>query len=247
MLTRRAAGLGLLAAPLIGTLPRAAWAQDDQQGLDQLEYPPFELIGAPSLFGYEPATAVEIAKAKLIVNNTRKGPAPIDVAKHFVVRFAASDPEAIAQWPRPSRWNPLIVEFFNATSTKANSDMVAWCAAFANWCIERAGRKGTRSASSQSFLSSGLKKTQSPRRGDLAVWTCYDSRNRSLGLGHVAFFEGPGDGKTVDVIGGNQSKDGHSSIISARAYPVFDRKVTRGIGGKRVPCTMKFNTYLALS
>ena len=249
MLTRRCASFGLLTTPVILAWPKAALSQEnqgEQESLDQLDYPQFELLDAPSLFGNRPATAAQIAEARLIVNNTPTGPSPIDVAQSFVDRFAASDPEAIAQWPRPSNWNPLVVNFFGATSTKANNDMIAWCAAFANWCLERAGRSGSRSASSQSFLASRFRKTATPKRGDLALWTCYDVRQRSLGLGHVAFYNGPRDDRHIDVIGGNQSKDNHSSIISEVKFPIYDRMVTRGVNGRRVPCIMKFNTYVSV-
>lgn len=246
---RRNFTIGLVTAPIAMALSSRLFAQtEDDEIFDQLEYPPFDLIDAPTLMGNRPPTAEQIAKAKLIVNTTPKGPAPIDVAQSFVDRFYVSDPNAISQWPRPSNWNPLVVQFFGATSTKANNDMIAWCAAFANWCLERAGRDGSRSASSQSFLAPRFAKTKTPKRGDLAIWTCYTEAGKSLGLGHVAFYKGPSDTRYIEVVGGNQSVNGHSSIVSAQRFPIYDRQVTRGVGGgKRVPCVMKFNTYVSVS
>lgn len=228
-----------------------AWAQADtvaEQRFDQLNYPPFSLFDRPDQFGYKPPSPAERTKAADIVRSTPKGPKPIDVAESFVSRFYQSDPDAISQWPAPESWNPLIVEFFSATSVPANNDMVAWCAAFANWCMERAGRVGSRSAASQSFIASkAFKKTNDPEVGDLIVFTCYDkSSGKSLGLGHVAFVgEKPANGR-VKVIGGNQSKDGRSSVICASDFPLGDREVRRHVDGKYVPCTMRLNSFVSV-
>ncbi len=248
MVSRRLVNLGLLALPLLA-IPTFAFGQNnsDDDAFDQLIYPPIGSLDSPKLFGYEPATQAQVEKARLIINNTPRGPSPIDIARSFVSRFAVQDPEAISQWPAPKEWNPVVVEFFRATSTKANSDMIPWCAAFANWCIERSGRKGSRNAGSQSFLSSAFKRTSMPKRGDLAIFTCFDSSGRSLGLGHVTFFDSIADDRHINVVGGNQSSHGHSSIISATAFPSYDRPVRRTVGSKKVPCTMRLNTYISMS
>jgi len=227
---------------------RAAEEDDEAGPLDQLIYPPFGAIDAPQPFGYKPPTEKEKQRAEDIIKSTPKGPAPIDIAKSFFDRFYTTDPKTISQWPAPEAWNPLIVQFFSATTLKANNDMVAWCAAFANWCIERSGRKGSRSAASQSFLDKkNFKQTNDPAIGDLAVFTCYEKNtNKSLGLGHVAFVMHKPAGGRVKVLGGNQSADGHSSIISERDFMTGDRDVRRHVDGKYVPCTMRLNTYISI-
>lgn len=248
MLNRRAVGLGLMMAPSLLISGRSfGQTTEEEESFEQLTFPPISALDQPGLFGYKPATQAQIDKARLIVNNTPRGPAPIDIAKSFITRFSNTDAEAISQWPSPASWNPLVVEFFRSTNTKANNDMIAWCAAFANWCIERAGQAGSKSASSQSFLSRNFKKTDIPKRGDLAIFTCFDSQGRSLGLGHVTFFESRVDDRRISVVGGNQSVHGHSSIISASSFPSYDRPVRRTVGSRRVPCTMRLNTFVSLS
>src|SRR5437763_10958974 len=61
-------------------------------------------------------------------------------------------------WPQPdpshpTYANPVIVAFFLATNLKPAGDTTAWCAAFVNWCLQRAGLPTTKSASSQSFVN----------------------------------------------------------------------------------------------
>jgi len=250
MISRRAFGSGLIAYSLCGSGPSAGQpTEDDGTGsLDQLIYPPFGAIDAPRPFGYKPPDEKQKRKAEDIVKATIKGPRPIDIAQSFIERFYTQDPEAISQWPAPAPWNPLIVEFFSATTLKANNDMVAWCAAFANWCLERSGRRGSKSAASQSFLDKKtFKRSDDPVVGDLAIFTCYDKiTNKSLGLGHVAFVkEKPANGH-VKVVGGNQSADGHASIISRRDFVTGDRDIRRHVGVKYALCTMRLNTYISI-
>jgi uncharacterized protein (TIGR02594 family) len=203
---------------------------------DQLIFPPLDALDAPEPFGYATPTEEQKKKVSRIISTTPKGPRPVDIAQSFVDRFYKEDPEAISQWPAPASWNPLVAEFFSATAVRVDNDMIAWCAAFANWCIERSGRNGSRSAASQSFLSNkDFKTTNDPNIGDLVVFTCYDKlTGSSLGLGHIAFVrEKPTNGR-IKVIGGNQSTDGHLSIISEKYYATSDMNVRRRIGSNYV-------------
>jgi uncharacterized protein (TIGR02594 family) len=239
-----------LAAGLVpfDILPIIAHASETRHSFDQLTFPPIEALDNPTQFGYEPATEEQKESSASIVRTTPKGPTPIAIAQSFVDRFSNDDPEAISQWPAPASWNPLIVEFFSATSLRANNDMIAWCAAFANWCIERSGRNGSRSASSQSFISKGdFKLTNDPNVGDLVVFTCYDKQTgHNLRLGHVAFVKTrPANGQ-FKIIGGNQSADGHSSIISVKNYPTEPFEVRRRTGGNYVATMMKINSFVVV-
>ncbi len=254
MISRRALSLSMLAAFLVGVSRSARAERSDPVigeaiSFDQLSFPSLESLDDPELFGYEPATAAQLARARKIIDDTPKGPTPYDVARSFIDRFAKSDPDAISQWPAPATWNPLVKEFFSATSLRANNDMIDWCAAFVNWCIERDNKKGTNSAASQSFVNSGLyKKVVEPARGDLVVFTCYDKQSgKSLGLGHVAFFEERIGTDRILVVGGNQSADGHSSIISERQFLTTPFDVHRHVGGEYVPCVYKLNSFLVVS
>jgi uncharacterized protein (TIGR02594 family) len=244
-ISRRAITWGLAA----GLVPfDIGHATETHYLFDQLTFPPIEALDNPIPFGYEPATAEQKEKSASIVRTTPKGPTPIAIAQSFVDRFSKDDPEAISQWPAPASWNPLIVDFFSATSLRATNDMIEWCAAFANWCIERSGRNGSRSASSQSFLSKGeFKLAMDPTAGDLVVFTCYDKQTgRNLGLGHVAFVGTlPANGQ-IKVIGGNQSADGHSSIISVKNFPTEPFEVRRHLKGIYKPAVMKINRFVVI-
>lgn len=218
------------------------------ESLTQLEYPPFTMLDGATLFGKGMPSSLDIKRVKDIVDATPKGPTPIAIAQSFVDRFYDSNARAISQWPTPAAWNPLIVEFFRSTTLKANNDLVAWCAAFANWCLDRSGKIGSRSAASQSFLGNDFEKTSTPRIGDLAIFTCYrPGTAKSVGLGHVGFVASLPSANFVEVLGGNQSGDGHSSIISRKKYSIADRSVYRTVKGKRELCTMRLNTYVKVS
>lgn len=93
---------------------------------------------------------------------------------------------------------------------------VAWCAAFAGWCLNKVGITGTRSASARSYLKYGksVGKDKVPY-GSIAVFGVPNS-----GSGHVAFvMEDKGD-KLV-CIGGNQSDKSLRSggIVSKTTIP----------------------------
>ena len=77
---------------------------------------------------------------------------------------------------------------------------VAWCAAFMNAVLDKAGGKGTGSLSARSFLNWGTA-TDSPVQGDVVVL----KRGRSSSAGHVGFYEGMNPDGTIRVFGGNQS------------------------------------------
>ena len=166
-------------------------------------------------------------RAASIINNAPTGPTPIDVARYFLSDKV--DERYREQWPKSAAWNPVIVEFFKATNFQASNDMIAWCAAFVNWCIVQSLRSGSGSASSQSFLDeTKFKRTDSPKVGDLVVFTCRRITDGSpIGLGHVAFVSGVPSNDIVKVIGGNQHKGGHSSIISEVNFPFVSKDFTR--------------------
>lgn len=252
MISRRKMNVSLIgtAAVLAGRTVRAeAQAEAELDSVfTQLTYPSFDALNAPERFGLEIPNKAQREKAAEIIKDAPRGPTPYDIARSFVDKYYEKNPELISQWPLPAAWNPLIVEFFNATTLKVNNDMVHWCAAFANWCISRAGRISSNSAGSQSFLSTKVfKKVDAPKVGDLAIFTCYDQKSgKSLGLGHATFVrEVPSNGK-VKVTGGNQSKDGHSSIICDSEFPVGDRIVKRQLNGNYIATVMRLNSYIAI-
>jgi hypothetical protein len=108
----------------------------------RITYPPLEALSEPQEFGYCEPTEEEKRIADQVLKGAPSAPRPIDIAKSLVDRYFRSHPKWISQFPAPKSWNPIIVEFFTKTGTPQNNDMTPWCAAFANWCIERANRNG---------------------------------------------------------------------------------------------------------
>jgi len=107
--------------------------------------------------------------------------------------------------------NSRIVEYHAATSLRATSDEVAWCASFVNWCLKKATINGTNSARARSFLTWGVAVSlEEAQRGDIVVL----SRGTNVLFGHVGFFAGQ-EGKSVLVLGGNQSNK-----VSISSYPL---------------------------
>jgi uncharacterized protein (TIGR02594 family) len=194
-----------------------------------------------------PPSGEQNKRVDKIIDETPSGPRPIDIAQSFIDRFYATDPNIISQWPAPQPWNPLIVRFFNATKEPAKDDTVPWCSAFLNWCLKRAGKPGTNSSSSQSFVKTDLfPVTKTPVEGDIAVFTCYSkSDGKDLGIGHVTFFKKSKDDKSFIAIGGNQSGTS-PSMICEKIFP-YNFESRRHIGATYVPVTYKINRFLHIA
>lgn len=109
--------------------------------------------------------------------------------------------------------HPRIVEYHSYTRLHAQDDEVAWCAAFANFCLAQAAgyrtgedwlvvrRPGARQANARSLLEYG--DACLPERGCLVVlWRSSPDSWK----GHVGFLCEPDDGRgNVLMLGGNQS------------------------------------------
>lgn len=116
--------------------------------------------------------------------------------------------------------NPRIVEYLRSTSldgAMAASDETAWCSAFVNFCVEKAGFAGTDSAMARSWLHWG-RATDTPVTGCIVVF-----ERGAPPSGHVAFFISRGD-STVKVLGGNQGnrvsiKDYDKSLVLGFRVP----------------------------
>ncbi|MDX2288545.1 MAG: TIGR02594 family protein [Hyphomicrobiaceae bacterium] len=95
--------------------------------------------------------------------------------------------------------NARIAAFFNeAGHPGVKSDEVAWCAAFAGACLERAGLRSSRSLLARSYLDWG-RQLEAERIGAVAVLR----RGTDPAFGHVGFLVGwTADG--LWLLGGNQ-------------------------------------------
>lgn len=88
---------------------------------------------------------------------------------------------------------------------------IAWCAAFVNAVLHKAGYGTTDSLMARSFLNYG-QVARKPEEGDIVVL----KRGRSGATGHVGFFLGYDETKQyVKVLGGNQGK-----MVTVAYYPV---------------------------
>ncbi len=112
----------------------------------------------------------------------------------------------------PGQDNPRILEYLESTTYDGGlSDEVPWCSAFVNWCITKAGLKGTNSAAASSWLTWGQKLDQ-PRLGCITVFNH-----------HVGFYAGAA-GDHFLLLGGNQSnavntENKHPSDVLAYRWP----------------------------
>lgn len=95
--------------------------------------------------------------------------------------------------------NPRIIEYHKATTLKATSDEISWCASFVGWALQSAGIQPTHSAAARSYLNWG-KELKEPKFGCVTVL----KRGNSSWQGHVGFYVG-GDSFHVKLLGGNQS------------------------------------------
>lgn len=214
--------------------------------LHPLSYPPLSSRGKIKTFGLHAPDKAKEQEVNEIIKNTPSGLLPINIAQSFVDRFFLKDPSIISQSPDPAPWNPLILRFFEATSLHAANDTVPWCAAFLNWCLKRAGYPNTNNASSQSFVhTTFFEVTESPKTGDIVVFTCYSVPDgEDLKIGHVTFFKQAIDKTSFLAIGGNQSGVNPSMICDKTFQTSFSSH--RHVGNKYVPVTYKVNRYLSI-
>jgi uncharacterized protein (TIGR02594 family) len=167
---------------------------------------PFPMVG-----GSQAAEETENSIAGRIIRRAPKS-SPFAIMRYFEhLRRVNKDNEAYnGGWS--TRWNPIIVQFFEETATTPEGDTTSWCAASLNWALARAGLKGgTHSASSGSFRDSpGL--TRRPRRGDIVVFGATDKTAFEQGHGHVGLFVAQRR-NAVLVLGGNQKNpQGHHAF-----------------------------------
>jgi len=97
--------------------------------------------------------------------------------------------------------------------TDGNPHREAWCADFANHCLETTGYRGTKSPAAASFLKWGQDIGDTPKLGCIVVFQW--SSGSDAGGHHVCFYEGPGEGDTVVCLGGNQGR-----MVRRSRFPV---------------------------
>lgn len=105
--------------------------------------------------------------------------------------------------------NPRILEYLRTTTFRNPHDETPWCSAFVNWCIQKAGLSGTRSAAARTWLYWGVGQYNPPLGSVVVLWRVH----RTHGAGHVGFLVGS-TATTVDLLGGNQQNE-----VCVRTYP----------------------------
>ncbi|MES2740610.1 MAG: TIGR02594 family protein [Pseudomonadota bacterium] len=124
------------------------------------------------------------------------------------MKFAEEEFKAKVKRVAGTGVNSHITEYFTATSYNNHKaiadDETAWCAAFCNWCLVKAGFKGDNSARAADFKTWGrATKDNKPALGAVAVIKFSD------GSHHVTFVAGlTKDGNRLATLGGNQG-DNH--------------------------------------
>lgn len=96
--------------------------------------------------------------------------------------------------------NPEVLKYFKETGFEwVKDDDTAWCAAFLNWCLMKAGKPHTGSLMARSFLNYGSE-TKTPKMGDIVV--IWRGAPNSV-FGHAGFFIAETD-IGIFILGGNQ-------------------------------------------
>lgn len=101
-----------------------------------------------------------------------------------------------------------------AADSRCGAEGLPWCAMYANAQLERAGIKGTRSASSQSFLhSADFVRLDGPALGAIVVYWRISPHS---GQGHVGFYIGEKPGY-IYTLGGNEGDQVQCEFCAVRA------------------------------
>lgn len=123
-----------------------------------------------------------------------------------------------------NKWIQLFNGFCRDLSKAAKAtDEVAWCAAFAAYCLEMAQCESTHSARARSYEKWGLELEQ-PRWGSVMV---FSAPERGPAAGHVAFYTRHLSATLVECLGGNQGNSvslapfAVSQIVSIRTPNKF--------------------------
>lgn len=134
----------------------------------------------------------------------------------------------------------ILAYFRDAGHPEIVDDETAWCAAFANAMLERAGYGGTKLLNARSFMTWGVP-LDKPKPGCIVVF----ARGNDGWSGHVGFYVGE-DHDSIFVLGGNQwnPKSRRSEIVNVEKFAKNSRALR--LLGYRWPTTFQTSrTYKA--
>ncbi len=130
--------------------------------------------------------------------------------KLFTAFSVALGEYGIQEWTQGH--NPEVLKYFHEIGfTGVNDDETAWCAAYVNWCLWKAGLPHTGALTARSFLDWG-KSIYEPKVPCIAVL----SRRGSSWMGHVGFWI-KSSGSEIWLLGGNQNNQ-----VSIGKYPGYE-------------------------
>ncbi len=125
-----------------------------------------------------------------------------------------------------------IIEYDSATSLKATSDEVPWCAAFVNWVLRGCGIPGTNSAAAKSFANWGEHCDGSQIGAVVVIQQRTAGQDPATGSGsgyHVAFLAAPLQGDHVQLLGGNQHDSVKISSFPLAHYAIVATRWPSGV------------------
>ena len=114
--------------------------------------------------------------------------------KHFKIALKET---GVTEIPGPKS-NERIDEYHKSCGYSHRDD-VPWCSSFVNWCLEKAGIKGTKNPMARSWLNWGYP-VDEPKKGDVVIFWRNSPDSSS---GHVGFYVNK-YGDLIEVLGGNQ-------------------------------------------
>ena len=155
---------------------------------------------------FGPSTAAALAAwAARSLPALPKAEVPIIAAADEPAWLTAARAEIGVREVPGSEHNPRIVEYHAATSYKASTDEVPWCASFVSFVLESVGLTSTKSATARSYERGWGQPLANNAVAAGAVVVFWRGQYKKDGKGHVGFYVGgdPAKGR-IAVLGGNQ-------------------------------------------
>lgn len=94
----------------------------------------------------------------------------------------------------------VLAQYLKDGGKSLDPKKTAWCAAYVNATLAKAGASGTGALNARSFLEWG-QKVDEPQKGDVVVLSRGDPNGWE---GHVGFYDGTNEDGSIRILGGNQ-------------------------------------------
>jgi uncharacterized protein (TIGR02594 family) len=204
-----------------------AEAEEEYNDYFSFNVPTLEQLGK-----LQPKTE-KVIKAKEILSNAPRDKGLVGIFRYFAdLKDQTEDTKEFYNAGWKNEWNPIIVAFFQQTSTKPSGDITPWCAASLCWCLNETGYNHPKNAGSSSFRKYG-EETTAPNEGDIVVFAARNKKD--AGKGHVGVFIKEENDKIL-VLGGNQITKHKHHVINEKWIPKDDEN-----------WPLKFHSYRSLA